>query len=480
MRRFTEVHAIKIERLRQLSKCEAAAANGVANILVNFESNYLEYAARARTFINDSGPTRSLSLFDDRRQEGDLQDKAATSHAVQSLRERLKVLRPVPMDLDDQEIMGEAQSRQATQDAQYLGDELLLHEEDPEAYRNPWYERRIRRYGNFTGGASPASSSSKEAAFRGIEEDEEFHKIAKGNAATETQLRKLIRLLYTPVVPALPEDTHNMDEQPSGGESVQSEQSNSGMREREVDSNPEDFQGSPASRQSLVGGLSGDAHSFKRSFHTRAGAAHPLLRRYGSSAVRADNTIDPELDAHKPSSAPGHDASQSPSQSSTNAQRASQQESTSIPSRRVYLRASRSPSKAITSMCGSRETDLFSLVMPLGSAGAPPEAEADAEADLPLTQRRRPHQAAARSSSAIKQGNSEGSSESGVATVAREYAAERILVWTPPWAKAQGPGQAVAKSEQRLLQAGIVGVPNSGKSALTNALVGTKVMSSNC
>lgn len=35
---------------------------------------------------------------------------------------------------------------------------------------------------------------------------------------------------------------------------------------------------------------------------------------------------------------------------------------------------------------------------------------------------------------------------------------------------------AVPVSEQRLLQAGIVGVPNSGKSTLTNALVGHKVM----
>ena len=36
--------------------------------------------------------------------------------------------------------------------------------------------------------------------------------------------------------------------------------------------------------------------------------------------------------------------------------------------------------------------------------------------------------------------------------------------------------EAVPVSEQRLLQAGIVGVPNSGKSTLTNALVGHKVM----
>ena len=35
--------------------------------------------------------------------------------------------------------------------------------------------------------------------------------------------------------------------------------------------------------------------------------------------------------------------------------------------------------------------------------------------------------------------------------------------------------QGVPRSEQRLLQAGIVGVPNSGKSTLTNALVGQKV-----
>jgi len=37
--------------------------------------------------------------------------------------------------------------------------------------------------------------------------------------------------------------------------------------------------------------------------------------------------------------------------------------------------------------------------------------------------------------------------------------------------------EAVPVSEQRLLQAGIVGVPNSGKSTLTNALVGHKVRS---
>lgn len=46
--------------------------------------------------------------------------------------------------------------------------------------------------------------------------------------------------------------------------------------------------------------------------------------------------------------------------------------------------------------------------------------------------------------------------------------------WEPA-SEGNAEAAAVPKEEQRLLQASIVGVPNSGKSTLINALVGTKV-----
>lgn len=44
-----------------------------------------------------------------------------------------------------------------------------------------------------------------------------------------------------------------------------------------------------------------------------------------------------------------------------------------------------------------------------------------------------------------------------------------------PWADSEVPAD-----QQRLLQAGVMGVPNAGKSTLVNALVGTKVGRSSC